>query len=152
MSSRVEMRQLTSMTQGNMSMISWQIIVVAAVYTFELSGAELARYRRLTLSSFQRTRNLSTSDVTVLYIFFLCWVSWWGVYLLFLQLQKLWSACFPQRVMWCPEVREWEAVKKMCLECFFLESIKKSVFNVYSWSFILLLYPPSESFWFRLSL
>jgi len=30
----------------------------------------------------------------------LAWVSWWGVYLLFLQLQQLPSACFPRRLTW----------------------------------------------------
>jgi len=78
---------------------------------------------------------LSTSGVVVLCIVSLGWVSWRGVYLLFLQLQQLLSTCFSTagNVMtkkrshltcdnmeelvylyevW-PQVRGWEAVKKM---------------------------------------
>ena len=49
---------------------------------------------------FPRTRILSTSGVAVLCIFSLGWVCWRGVYLLFLQLRQLPSACFPRWVTW----------------------------------------------------
>jgi len=57
-----------------------------------------SRYGRLAPFPFTRTRILSTSGVAVLCIFSLGWVIWRGVYLLFLQLQQLPSACFPLRI------------------------------------------------------
>jgi len=80
----------------------------AAVNSIDLSSAGIAdreikilkRYGRLAPFPFPRTRILSTSGVAVLCIFqvSLAWVCWRGVYLLFLQLQQLMSACFQQRV------------------------------------------------------
>ena len=82
----------------------------AAVNSIDLSNAEIAdreikiikRYGRLALFPFPRTRILSTSGVAVLCIFqvYLGWVCWRGVYLLFLQLQQLMSACFQWQVTW----------------------------------------------------
>jgi len=73
----------------------------AAVNSLDLSSAKVADREikiRLAPSPFPRTRILSTSGVAVLCIFPLGWVSWRGVYLLFLQLQQVPSASFPRRV------------------------------------------------------
>ena len=76
----------------------------AAVNSLDLSGAEIADREikkwqiRIVRGSFPRTRIFSTRGIAVLCIFSLDWVSWRGVYLLFLQLQQLPSACFPWRV------------------------------------------------------
>ena len=95
----------------------------------------LSRYGRLALFPFPRTRILSTGGVAVMCIFSLDWVCWRGVYLLFQQLQQLPSACLPRQgnvttkkrssltcdnmeeLVYlhevCPQVWEWETVKKM---------------------------------------
>jgi len=95
-----------------------------------------SRYASLAHSPFPRTRIVSTRGVAVLCIFSFGWVSWHGVYLIFLQLQQLPSASCPRGVTWWfqndnnieesiylhevwPQVQERKAVKKMRLECFF---------------------------------
>ena len=74
----------------------------AAVNSLELSSAEITdreiKIWKTRTVPFPKDKNPLDEWRRVLRIFSLGWASWRGVYLLFLQLQQLPSACFPRRV------------------------------------------------------
>jgi len=84
------------------------VSAAAAVNSLDLSSAEIADREIKTWKTLSQGQESSrrvalrccTSFPLVgsLCIFSLGWVCWGGVYLLFLQLQQLPSACFPRRV------------------------------------------------------
>ena len=83
MKSRIQVRQLTSTTQSKMSKISWSqppplILWILSTFQAYRSLTGRSRYGRLALFPYPRTRILSTSSFTVLCIFSLGWVCWWG--------------------------------------------------------------------------
>jgi len=94
---------LTSMTQLKMWIISCShppplLPSILSTFQAQRSLIERSSYGKLAPCSLPRTRILSTSGVAVVCIFSLGRVSWRGVYLQFLQLQQLPSACFPRLV------------------------------------------------------
>ena len=173
------MHQLTSTTQLKMPMVSWSrppplLLWILSTFQVQRSPTGRSRHGRLAPSPFPRTRIFSTSGVAVLCIFSLGMVSWRGVYLLFLQRQQLTSACLPRRVTWwlrnvhvsrmktwtsrvspSPpgwlQVREWEVVKKMRFEWFFLNNWNMLPSRSFLVSCFLTLKNLSESWWLWLS-
>jgi len=77
-----------------------EIVVTEALREVSAIGKEMIDGNRAVtaVASSIVMDSLSTSGVVVLCIFSLGWVSWRGVYFLFLHVQQLPSACFPRRV------------------------------------------------------